>query len=50
MTGPSAPSSIDRRSFLSRSARRAAGAGIGTTALSHGRIVGANDRISLSQP
>ena len=35
---------IDRRAFLSRSARIAGGA---TTALSYARILGANDRISL---
>jgi predicted dehydrogenase len=40
-------STIDRRSFLHQSARMAAGAAIGTTALSYSRILGANDRISL---
>ncbi len=40
-------SAIDRRTFLSRSARMAAGTAIGTTALSYSRILGANDRISL---
>jgi predicted dehydrogenase len=39
-----APGKIDRRAFLSRSARVAAGA---STALSYARILGANDRISL---
>jgi predicted dehydrogenase len=38
---------IDRREFLSQGARIAAGAAVGTTALSYGRILGANDRISL---
>ncbi len=40
-------SRMDRRSFLDRSAKIAAGAALGTTALSYGRILGANDRISL---
>ena len=40
-------SKIDRRSFLNQSARLAAGAAVGTTALSYSRILGANDRISL---
>ncbi len=40
-------STIDRRAFLSRSAKIAAGTAIATTALSYGRILGANDRISL---
>jgi len=40
-------SKMDRRSFLNQSARLAAGAAVGTTALSYGRILGANDRISL---
>jgi predicted dehydrogenase len=39
--------SIDRRSFINQSARIAAGAALGTTALSYGRILGANDRILL---
>ncbi len=38
---------IDRREFLSQGARIAAGAAVGTTALSYSRILGANDRISL---
>jgi len=38
---------IDRRSFLNRSARIAAGTALGTTALSYSRILGANERISL---
>jgi hypothetical protein len=36
---------IDRRAFLSRSARIAGGA---ATALSYSRILGANDRIALA--
>ena len=40
-------SRMDRRSFLDRSAKIAAGAALGTSALSYGRILGANDRISL---
>jgi predicted dehydrogenase len=40
-------SKIGRRSFLNQSARLAAGAAVGTTALSYSRILGANDRISL---
>jgi len=39
---------IDRRRFLSQTARLAAGPAVGTTALSYGRILGANDRISLA--
>jgi len=38
---------IDRRSFLNRSASMLAGTALGVTAASYGRIVGANDRISL---
>jgi predicted dehydrogenase len=38
---------MDRREFLSQGARIAAGAAVGTTALSYSRILGANDRISL---
>jgi hypothetical protein len=38
---------IDRRSFLNQSAKIAAGTALGTAALSYGRILGANDRISL---
>ena len=38
---------INRRSFLDRSARIAAGTALGTTALSYSRILGANERISL---
>ena len=38
---------IDRRSFLNRSASMLAGTALGVTAGSYGRIVGANDRISL---
>ena len=38
---------IDRRSFLGQTAKIAVGAGIGTSALSYSRILGANDRISL---
>jgi predicted dehydrogenase len=40
-------SKMDRRSFLDRSAKIAAGAALGSTALSYRRILGANDRISL---
>jgi predicted dehydrogenase len=39
--------SINRRTFLTTSALVAAGAAFSNTALSYGRIVGANDRISL---
>ena len=42
-----AGSEIDRREFLSQSGRIAAGTAIATTALSYGRILGANDRIAL---
>jgi predicted dehydrogenase len=46
--GASAPrAGIDRREFLSQGARVAAGTAIATTALSYGRILGANDRIAL---
>ena len=38
---------INRRSFLNRTASMLAGAALGTTAASYGRIVGANDRLSL---
>ena len=38
---------INRRSFLNRTASLLAGTALGTTAASYGRIVGANDRISL---
>ena len=38
---------IDRRTFLGRTARIAGGASLATTALSYGKILGANDRISL---
>ncbi len=38
---------INRRSFLNRGAKIAAGTALGTTALSYTRILGANDRISL---
>jgi predicted dehydrogenase len=38
---------INRRSFLNRTASILAGTALGTTAVSNGRIVGANDRISL---
>jgi len=40
-------STIDRRSFLNRTASLLAGTALGATAASYGRIVGANDRISL---
>ena len=40
---------IDRREFLGKSAALiAGGAALPSTALSYGRIVGANDRISLA--
>jgi predicted dehydrogenase len=39
--------SINRRSFLNRTASILAGTALGATAASYGRIVGANDRISL---
>ena len=38
---------IGRRAFLGKSGRLAGGAALATTALSYGRILGANDRISL---
>jgi predicted dehydrogenase len=38
---------LNRRSFLNRTASLLAGTALGTTAASYGRIVGANDRISL---
>jgi predicted dehydrogenase len=38
---------MDRRSFLNQGARAAAGVAVGTSALSYGRILGANDRIAL---
>jgi predicted dehydrogenase len=38
---------INRRSFLNRTASILAGTALGATAASYGRIVGANDRISL---
>ena len=38
---------LNRRSFLNRTALMMAGTALGTTAVSYGRIVGANDRISL---
>src|SRR5262245_23590060 len=40
---------IDRREFLSQSARVATSTAIATTALSYSRILGANDRIALGQ-
>ncbi len=44
-----AATTIDRRKFLAQSAALlAAGAALPSTALSYGRIVGANDRISLA--
>ena len=39
--------SINRRSFLNRTASILAGTALGATAASYGRIVGANDRVSL---
>jgi predicted dehydrogenase len=38
---------LNRRSFLNRTASLLAGTALGATAASYGRIVGANDRISL---
>ena len=38
---------INRRSFLNRTASMLAGTALGATAASYGRIVGANDRVSL---
>ena len=38
---------VDRRTFLSRSAATIAGTALANTALSYGKILGANDRISL---
>lgn len=38
---------INRREFLNRTGRITAGTVVGTTALSYGRVLGANDRISL---
>jgi predicted dehydrogenase len=38
---------INRRSFLNRTASLLAGTALGATAASYGRIVGANDRLSL---
>ena len=38
---------LNRRSFLNRTASMLAGTALGVTAASYGRIVGANDRISL---
>ncbi|MGO8733651.1 MAG: Gfo/Idh/MocA family protein [Terriglobia bacterium] len=38
---------INRRLFLNRTASMLAGTALGTTAASYGRIVGANDRLSL---
>jgi predicted dehydrogenase len=38
---------LDRRSFLNRTASMLAGTALGATAASYGRIVGASDRISL---
>jgi predicted dehydrogenase len=38
---------INRRSFLNRTAAMLAGSALGATAASYGRIVGANDRLSL---
>jgi predicted dehydrogenase len=38
---------INRREFLNRTGKMTAGAFAGTTALSYGRVLGANDRIAL---
>ncbi len=42
-----APKEISRRSFIATSAAATAGASLSTSALSYGRIIGANDRISI---
>jgi hypothetical protein len=39
---------MDRKSFLTKSAALLGGAAFANTALSYGRIVGANERISLA--
>ena len=41
------PLPVDRRTFIKGGATAAASVALGTTALSYGRILGANDRISL---
>jgi len=41
------PKEISRRSFIAQSAAVTAGASLTTSALSYGRIIGANDRISI---
>ena len=38
---------INRRTFLNQAAGLAAGSAVGMTAISYGRILSANDRISL---
>ncbi|HYK92279.1 MAG TPA: Gfo/Idh/MocA family oxidoreductase [Acidobacteriota bacterium] len=38
---------LDRRAFLNKTASMVAGSALATTALSHARILGANDRITL---
>jgi predicted dehydrogenase len=40
-------SKLDRRSFITRTAGAVAGSALASTALSYGRILGANDRIAL---
>jgi predicted dehydrogenase len=47
MPDVSSKAKITRRQLLQRTGRMAAGVAIGTTALSYGRVLGANDRISL---
>jgi len=42
------PLQVDRRTFIKGGATAAASVALGTTALSYGRIIGANDRISLA--
>lgn len=49
MNGQPGRSKINRRSFLDRTAKMVTGAAaLGNTALSYGRIVGANERISMA--
>jgi len=47
MTRENSSAKIDRRDFLNRTAKIAAGTALSATALSYNRILGANDRISL---
>ena len=46
---PYEPEKITRRSFLNRSTAAIGAATVASTAISYGRILGANDRISLGQ-